>query len=409
MTLTTDLAQQNRLRRTRGLASGMLLLMALIFVTSLTVSAPHDLILFVRAVSEAALVGGLADWFAVTALFRRPLGLPIPHTAILPANRDRIAEGLARFLDQHFLMPEVLAPELRSLHIGESIARWLADRRHATGLSAEITRALPHLLRAVDDRQIVTFLRRALGPQLRNISMAPLLGHTVKVLTASGYHEAVVDRLLDFAGDFLRQNESRLIEGVGERRQRWMPKAINREIARAMLRGANELIEDLRQPGGGARQRLLTAINQFGEDMVRIGPESGVGPPLLRDPQLRAWIAISWQRARDLLLAELEPPAPRIARALALMIVSIGDTLRRDGAMCERVDLAVETLVIEALPWREEVIRFVTAVMRQWEPRNFAMRLEAAVGADLQYIRMNGTVVGGLVGGGLYLLTLVAR
>src|SRR5215469_7785829 len=119
MALTTDLAQQSRLRRTRALATGMLLLMALVFATSLTISAPHDLILFVRAVSESALVGGLADWFAVTALFRRPLGLPIPHTAILPANRDRIGEGLGRFLEQHFLTPEVLAPELRSLQIGE--------------------------------------------------------------------------------------------------------------------------------------------------------------------------------------------------------------------------------------------------------------------------------------------------
>jgi uncharacterized membrane-anchored protein YjiN (DUF445 family) len=408
MTLTTEQEPHSRLRRTRAQATGLLLLMALIFAASLSIAAPGEFTLFVRAVSEAALAGGIADWFAVTALFRRPLGLPIPHTAILPASRDRIGAGLARFLDRHFLTPELLVPELRSLHIGERIAQWLADRRHAAAVAAEITRALPHLLRSVDDRQILAFLRRALGPQLRNASLAPLLGHAVKVLTATGYHQAVLDRALDFARDFLRQNENRLLEAVGERRRRWIPSAVNREIARAMLRGAGELIDDLRRPDGVTRQRLLSAIDQFGQDMVS-APSQGDSPPLLRDPQLNEWIASSWERGRDLLLAELETPSPRIQRTLGPMIASVGDTLRRDADMRERIDRAFEALVIEALPWREEVIRFVTTVVQQWEPQSFASRIETAVGADLQYIRMNGTVVGGLVGGVLYFLSLMLK
>ncbi|HWB48616.1 MAG TPA: DUF445 domain-containing protein [Stellaceae bacterium] len=407
MALIAEHQPPSRLRRTRAMATGMLLLMATIFVASLTVPGPPAAMLFVRAVSEAALVGGLADWFAITALFRRPLGLPIPHTAILPANRDRIGEGLARFLDRHFLTPEHLVPELRSLRIGESLAGWLADRRHAAALAGEITRALPHVLRSVDDRQVLAFLRRALGPQLRNASLAPLLGQVVKVLTASGYHQAVLDRTLDFARDFLAQNESQLLEAVSERRRSWIPRAINREIARAVLRGAAELIEDLRRPGGVARQRLLAAIDRLGHDMSTAPLPSAGGPGWLNDPQLKAWIASSWRHGRDLLLAAMAGPSSRVERTVALMIASIGDTLRRDAEMRERIDGAVAALAVEALPWREEVIRFVRSVVHQWEPRSFAARLETAVGADLHYIRMNGTIVGGLVGGALYLVSAV--
>src|SRR5436189_1510307 len=153
--------QLSRLRRSRAVATGMLALAAIVFAASLAVPSPDHGILLLRAVAEAALVGGLADWFAVTALFRHPLGLPIPHTAIVPANKDRIGEGLARFLDRHFLTRELLIPELRSLQVADRLATWLASRHNGAALAEEIARALPHFLRAVDDRQITAFLGRA--------------------------------------------------------------------------------------------------------------------------------------------------------------------------------------------------------------------------------------------------------
>src|SRR5712675_1513753 len=242
--------QLSRLRRSRAVATGMLALAAIVFAASLAVPNPGHGILLLRAIAEAALVGGLADWFAVTALFRHPLGLPIPHTAIVPANKDRIGEGLARFLDQHFLTRELLITELRALRVSERLAAWLADRRNAAALAGEIAKALPFVLRAVDDSQIKAFLGRALGAQLRNAAVGPLAAQLVRALTAAGYHEAVLDRLLDYARAFLARNEDRLLETVAERKRSWIPRAINREIARAMLRGAGELIDDLRQPDG---------------------------------------------------------------------------------------------------------------------------------------------------------------
>src|SRR5579863_2870861 len=199
---------QDRARRMRAVATGLLLAMATVFALSrhlvgTTSGWSRETWSWLRAFSEAALVGGLADWFAVTALFRRPLGLPIPHTAIVPANKDRIGEGLAVFLERNFLTPELLLPELRSLRIADRTAAWLAQRRNAAALAAEIVKALPYLLRAVDDRQVTRFLGRAIGDQLNGERLAPLLGGLMRAVSAAGYHEAVLDSALDYARDFL--------------------------------------------------------------------------------------------------------------------------------------------------------------------------------------------------------------
>lgn len=406
----TEQRLRSRLRQARAVATGMLAVCGAVFAATLSVTAPAQWVLLVRAVAEAALVGGLADWFAIVALFRRPLGLPIPHTAILPANRDRIGEGLARFLDRHFLTRDALLPELRSLRVADRIAAWLADRRNAAALSGEITRALPYLLRAIDDRQIKEFVLRALGPQLAEAPIGPLLGHLLRALAASGYHEAVLDRALDIGQEFLARNEARVVEIVAERKRRWIPRALNREIAKAVMRAAGELIVDLRQPDGPARQSLLAAIDEFATEMAAPSARSDqTGRAFLAQPEFQAWIGALWAQLRDAALSDVAMPASRLRRALAMMILSVGEALRSDDEIRARFDAAIEAVLLEALPWRTELIRFVTAVVRQWEPRSFSDRIETAVGADLQYIRINGTIVGGLVGGLLYLLSLLAQ
>jgi uncharacterized membrane-anchored protein YjiN (DUF445 family) len=415
--MTSIVLEENRdlkrLRGSRGLATGLLVVAAIVFIATLAVPEPGHWVLFGRAVAEAALVGGLADWFAVTALFRRPLGLPIPHTAILPAHKERIGEGLGRFLDRHFMTRELLLPKLRSLHAADRLADWLSERRNAQALAAEITKALPFLLRAAEDRQITAFLSRALGAQLRKEAAGPILGQVMRLLTVAGYHEPVLDRALDEARDFLARNEERLLEAVAERKRNWIPKAINREIARAMLRAAAELIEDLRKPEGEARKTLLAKIEEFATTLAA-SPEAGpaigrAATAVLAQPEIQEWMAATWQRCRDLALADLESPSSRVRRTVVLALVSLGENLKADPAMRARLDDALEALLAEALPWRRELINFIAEVVRQWDPRSFSDRIEAAVGADLQYIRMNGTVVGGLVGGALYLVSLLAR
>src|ERR1700757_559143 len=207
MSASTENFQRRALRRNRLIATALLGTMAILFIVTTLMPQPGFWIRIVRAAAEAAVIGGLADWFAVTALFRRPLGLPIPHTAIIPASKDRIGEGLARFLDRHFLNREVLIGELRSLNLAAGAAAWLAHRRNPTTTAAEITKALPLMLRAVDDRKIKLFLVRTLGAQLRPAPIAALAGQLMQRLMAAGYHERVLDGAFDYAQSFLAQNE----------------------------------------------------------------------------------------------------------------------------------------------------------------------------------------------------------
>ncbi|MBV8119274.1 MAG: DUF445 domain-containing protein [Alphaproteobacteria bacterium] len=406
--MNPDKQQQTRLGRVRAVASGLLAVTGAIFIATLLIPEPGAWLMLLRSIAEAALVGGLADWFAVTAVFRRPLRLPIPHTAIVPANKDRIGEGLARFLDRHFLTREVLIPEIRSLHIAQRAANWLANRRNATALAGEIARALPVLIRAIDDRQVIAFLARTLGAELHHLPVASLLGRFLQLLMTAGSHQRVLDSALDYARIFLAQNEERMLEAVAQRRRRWVPRTINREIARAMLRAAAELLEDLRNPDGAARESLLVAISAFAAELAASPIIAGSRSSILTRPEIRTWIAEFWGQARDLLLRDLAAPSSRIRRAIAAAVAAVGEALCADAEMRQRLDLVVETIAAEALPWRAELIRFVSEVVHQWEPRSFSNRIEAAVGADLQFIRINGTIVGGLVGGVLYAISLLA-
>jgi uncharacterized membrane-anchored protein YjiN (DUF445 family) len=262
-----------------------------------------------------------------------------------------------------------LLPELRSLQIATKIGAWLARRRTAQTLAGEIAKAAPHLLRAVDDRQITAFLAHALGGQLRSMELGPVTGQLIRILTASGYHEAVLDSALDYAGDFLAWNQGRMLDTVAERRHGWIPRVINRQIARAVLRGAGELIDDLRKPGGSARQVLLARIDEIADELVASrGSPTRSGSSLraiVKRPEASARLASSWHQLRDLLLHDLESPSQQLRRTIALMIVSFGETLRTDAAICGRLNATIEAVVAEALPWRSELIRFVTAVVRR--------------------------------------------
>jgi uncharacterized membrane-anchored protein YjiN (DUF445 family) len=270
---------------------------------------------------------------------------------------------------------------------------------------------VPHLLHAVDDRQIVALLNRGLGGVLRDIELAPLAGQMLRAVTASGYHEAVLDSTLDYARDFITRNREWILDAVGERRRRWIPRPIDRQITGAMLRGITDLIDDLRRPGGAARLALMQKIDEIATELTTgsgPGARFSVSPQAILDrPELRAWIGSAWDRLRDRLLRDLENPSPRLRRSLARLIAATGEALRANPAMRERLDATLEALVVEALPLRAELVRFVGEVVRRWEPRAFSDRIELAVGADLQFIRMNGTVVGGLVGGVLYLLSVL--
>jgi uncharacterized membrane-anchored protein YjiN (DUF445 family) len=414
MSVSAQDFQRRGLRRNRLIATALLGAMAALFISTTLAPQPGFWILLVRATAEAALVGGLADWFAVTALFRQPLGLPIPHTAILPRNKDRIGEGLAIFIERNFLSPDILRAKLRSIDPARFVADWLATPANADAVARRLVRMLPHMINAIDDRDFRLFIGEALGRHLADIELAPLLGRAIVVLTANGFHETLLDRLLDFCREFLEERGEQLyMAAEAQRRRWWIPKAINRQIARAIIGGLKELLSKLREPGTPARRNLLQEVERLAEHLrtssVYRARVEEAKLRLLEDVEVKAWLGSVWGDTKRLLLADFAAPQSRIDQALGAAICSLGHHLRADEAMRKRVNRTIEAMALEVVPWRSGLAQFLIEVVRQWDAGSFTNRVELVVGSDLQYIRINGTLVGGLVGCLLYLLSVALK
>jgi uncharacterized membrane-anchored protein YjiN (DUF445 family) len=397
------------LRRNRTLATGLLLVMASLFVGLHFVPDPGFWIRLLQALTEAAVVGALADWFAVTALFRRPLGLPIPHTAIIPRNKDRIGEGLGRFVERNFLDPNLVAAKLRSIDPAARLARWLSVPGNAEGAADRIAASVPGIIRSIEDRELRQFFVQTQGERLRALEVAPLLGRMLDLLLERGHHQVLIERMVAAALDYVERNETRLEELVGEKSGWWMPRSIDRRVAKAVGHGARELLADLLDPASHARIRLEMAVEQIATDL-RTDPEmrakvEAAKQQLLDQPEVLAWLGRLWDEARDAALSDLAAPDGRTRGAIVSTLRSIGMKLAADEAMRLRVNVAAERFAMRiVVPWRRGIGHFISEVVRSWDTRTVTRRLEMAVGSDLQYVRISGTLVAALVGTGLFLV-----
>ena len=399
--------QRRGLRRKQAIASGLLLVMAAIFLTTLAIPSRDFWILLIQATAEAALIGGLADWFAVTALFRRPLGLPIPHTAIVPTNKDRIGEGLAAFLERNFLSREIAMSIVWSEDPVSKLALWLAVHENADSLAGQILRLLPHLAEVIDDQEIGVFASEIIQDQAREIDVRPLVNRLMRELAAMGFHAALMDDALRGGRDFLDRKKGRFEELVAKRHRGWIRKMVNRQVARTIIEGVQALIDDLLNPDSGARRSLLQSVeNRAAVAAVEAGQKRSVELVMVRlieDPEIRAWVTSAWDRFRSAALARIDSPNSKARQALTASISSAGKTLLNNPTLRDKFNVELRALIVEVLPWREKVLDYVTATVRKWDAQAFSERVELTVGADLQYIRINGTAVGALIGCLLYL------
>ena len=400
--------KRRELRRHRSFATGLLGLAALGLVAAHLAPFEGFWIGLAQAGTEAALVGGLADWFAVTALFRRPLGLPIPHTALIPRNKDRIGDGLASFLERNFLAPDLVAGKLRSLRLAERLARWLARRRTAEMLADRVLAAAPFALHAIEDRTLRDFVRRALREQLDQADLAPLLARVLGVLREQGHHQRLFDQGLRIARRLLAENEQRIYEAVSQKSPWWAPRTIDRRIAEAIVAGVIELIDEMGAPDHEARLRLDTALADL---IARLETSeksreavTAIKAQILDNPAVQDYLGSLWDSLKRLLLDDAQSADSRMRQALVDGLRALGHALAEDRGMQERLDRRLELFASGVLaPFRAELGGFVAEVVRSWDARTVADRLELEVGRDLQFIRINGTVVGALVGCALYL------
>lgn len=402
---------EQELRRYRRSATLLLVAMAAVFVAASQVEEPGFWTLLVRAGCEAALVGGLADWFAVTALFRRPLGLPIPHTAVVIRNKDRIGQGLGAFVERHILDPVLIIGRLREAQIARRTGLWLSRRRNAARAADQIATLLPVVLGGIDDRQVRDFVRRMLSDHVvRKIDLASLLGTVLHLLRESGRHQDLFDHALVAARDYLMGNEHEIYQAVENRSNWWIPKQVDRRVAQAILRGIAELLDAMGHREHDVRRKFDSAVDGLIDDL-RQSPElaariSALREQILGSPEMHAYLGSVWSEVRALAERDLGNPSSDFRRGLADMLRSLGSALARDRTTQDWIDQRIENVLQTVVsPFRMEIGRFIANVVRGWEAETIAARIEGAVGRDLQYIRINGTVVGGIVGCTLFLIS----
>ena len=404
----TYLTAQQRFRRMRMTATGLLVLMAGLFLLARHFQAVHPAWGYLLSFSEAAMVGGLADWFAVTALFRRPLGLPIPHTAIIPENKDRIADTMAVFLRENFLTPQVVARRLRGMNLAAAAGRFLAE--HQGGGEAQRLRngaagLMGDVLRSLDQKRLGGMVKDGIRSQLRKIEIAPLMGQMIGAAIADGRHLPVMERAIQWIGRTLEANEELVRTMISQRANRLLQlTGLDAKIANAVIDGMYKLLAELAvQPNHPLRRKVEQGLGELAGalqyDAVLRQKVEAMKLELLDDPSVGYWLDGLWERARAALLRAVDEPGQALSGQFGEMLAELGQALERDARLQNLINrFSRRTLVGVASRYGGQIVQLVSETVRRWDARTVTERIETAVGRDLQFIRINGTMVGGLVG-----------
>ena len=391
----------------RRVATGLLLVMAALFLLARSQLALHPVWPWVLAFSEAAMVGALADWFAVTALFRHPLGLPIPHTAIVPENKDRIAETMAGFLRENFLTPQVVARRLSGMNLAEAAGTWLSDPRqdHSSRVRAGSAELLAQVLESLDPDRLGNQVRAGLVRQAGKLEVAPLLGSVVETAIADKRHGPVIDSLIRWAGLTVEDNEELLRDMIHRRANavlRWT--GLDEKLANSVIDGIYKLLAEVMvDPDHPLRGKVEEGLAKLASDL-RHDPEmrarvERMKADLLANPAVAVWWQGVWERLRTRLIQRLREPGPALGGQVAEALAELGQHLRDDPALQAQINrFARRTLVGIAQRYGDQIVRLVSETVKRWDAQTVTDRIEGAVGRDLQFIRINGTLVGGLVG-----------
>src|SRR5688572_5896945 len=387
-------------------ATGLLVLMAGIFAASRVYEDRYPWLSFVKAFAEAAMVGGLADWFAVTALFRHPLGLPIPHTAIIPRNKDRIGEALATFIRENFLTPSVVARRMQNIDVAGATGRFLqTPPGEGTRIRAGASRLIADIFESLDDERLGGIVKGAVSSRIRSMEVSPLLGHALASAINEDRHVPMLEAAIRWMARALEANEP-LIREMVHKKANWALKlaGLDAKLADAILDGLRKLtVEMSTDPAHPVRVKVEEALAQLANDL-QTRPETrarveAMKEQLLDNQSVSLWLDTLWQKTREGVIRAARNPDAAFAGKLGEVLKSMGATLERDPRIRAAINqFARRAVVGMSASYGSSMVKLVSDTIRTWDARTVTARLEAAVGRDLQYIRINGTLVGGLVG-----------
>ena len=394
----------------RALATALLVAMAAVYVATSLVTPRWEPAAYVRAFAEAAVVGACADWFAVTALFRRPLGLPIPHTAIIPRSKDRIGQALGRFIVENFLSPRVLDAKLRQLELAAWGGAWLSQPMNARAVAHSIVKLGPELVRGLPAGALEEMMGSAALAAARAVPAAPTASALLAAVWGQGRAQPLIERGAELLAGYLAQHQEVILEKVQGQSWRWLPSFVDRAVARKITGGLLQLLADVQHPDHPWRVRLGESVERLiarlaaDPELRRQGED--LKARLLDDPRLREHARRLWSEVEGHLQSEWSLGADALETRLERLVLDLAAWLGHDPAVQRTLNTGARALVRRGLaPRRDEIGRFMAQVVAGWDARSVVERLELQVGPDLQFIRVNGTLVGGLVGLTLYAAT----
>jgi uncharacterized membrane-anchored protein YjiN (DUF445 family) len=399
-----------RLRRMKIAATGLLVVVTAAFVASSVPAARWPAAAYVRAFAEAAMVGACADWFAVTALFRRPFGLPIPHTAIIPRNKDRIGQALGRFVVENFLSARVLDAKLRQLQLGAWGGAWLQDPANAKSVADRVLVWGPQLMQALPAGALEDLAGAVAIAVVRGVPAAPTASALLSAVWNEGAAQPIIERVAALLSNYLEEHQGVILEQVQSQSGRWMPGWVDRTITRKIMSGLVQLLEDVQRLDHPWRVELGEAVDRL---IVRLAtdPElrrqgERLKERLLDQPGLREHAHRLWREVERQLKTQWSDETLASQDRIERLIVDLGAWLSHDPVVQRTLNTGARALMRQILaPRREAIGRFIGQVVESWDARSVVERLELQVGPDLQFIRINGTVVGGLIGLGLFTLS----
>jgi uncharacterized membrane-anchored protein YjiN (DUF445 family) len=413
-----DAARAAELRRVKALATSVLAATLALFVTAKILLPHHPAFGFVAAFAEAATIGGLADWYAVVALFRRPLGLPIPHTAIIQSNQHRIADKLGEFIEVHFLEAAPVEAKLRQIDFGSFIADWLRDRKRSADLARFTLRLLPEALSATETSGLMNFITRRIMTQLLSIDLAPLAAGTLRAFVAEGRHQGLLDDILRAVHDALIEPET--TTAIRAKIRGELPTLLklyraDKFLVKKIVASATAFFEEVRadpkHPFRGEFDRLLLSfVDRLGSEPAYADRIDGLKRDLLARPELGDLARNVWSNARSFIERSASGESQVLQHHLARMFVAAGEALAADAELRAEINLGLVAVLRSFIADQKSgVSSFISDQVKGWDMGQLLQLIEINIGRDLQYIRFNGSLIGGLAGLSLYTIEFLLR
>jgi uncharacterized membrane-anchored protein YjiN (DUF445 family) len=394
-------------------ATGLLVVFTGLFISSRLLESRYPWLAAVRAISEAAMVGGLADWFAVTAIFRHPLGIPIPHTAIVPTRKDRIGRSLGNFVQKHFLTREVLTRHLSGIQIARRVATWASRPENARVIATQVASGLARAAEVLPGDEVRDAIHTSLVSRGRATQVAPILGEVLSYVAADGRHQVLLDRALELVAGLVHQNRDAIRDRIGTETPWWVPTVIDEKLYQKIVTGVERLLSEVReQPGHPVRVQFDRVLDDFIEGLKHspemIDRAEKAKERLLEAPVVAELSGTLWDSTRKSLMRYADPTGPSPA-PLERGITAAAEALLTNEALLAEIDASINNAIMNAVErYRPEIAALIERTVSEWDAEDATRRIEVAVGRDLQFIRINGTLVGGLVGLLLYLLSELA-